>query len=95
MILDLGPDDLDWERITQCQQDARAGLYAQAMAGFVCYLALSRDGSQLDEIESHLRHETEELRQQFFRDGMHRRTATLVALALGKVHYGSTTSLPS
>ena len=88
MILDLGPDDLDWERITQCQQDARAGLYAQAMAGFVCYLALSRDGSQLDEIESHLRHETEELRQQFFRDGMHRRTATLVAdLALGTRYF--------
>jgi Domain of unknown function (DUF927) len=38
-ILELSPKALDWERVTRCQQDANEGLYAQAMAGYLQWLA--------------------------------------------------------
>ena len=34
-VLELGPGDLDFELLSQAQADAAAGLYAQAMAGFL------------------------------------------------------------
>ncbi len=39
LTLELGPGELDWARLTDCQRDAAAGLYAQAMAGFLRWLA--------------------------------------------------------
>jgi hypothetical protein len=39
LILELAPGDLDWGRLTDCQQDAAAGRYAASLAGFVRWLA--------------------------------------------------------
>ncbi len=39
LILELAPDALDWERLTQAQRLASSGVYAAAMAGFVAWLA--------------------------------------------------------
>jgi hypothetical protein len=38
-VLEVSPDDLDWELLTKCQQTADAGLYAQAMSAFLQWLA--------------------------------------------------------
>src|SRR5215471_17585750 len=64
--------------MTMCQRDADAGLYAQALAGFVWWLA-----PRYDEVLQGLPTELEGLRQQAFQGG-HRRTPDTVAnLALG------------
>ncbi len=34
-----GPDTVDWQMLTACQRDTAKGLYAQAMAGFLRWLA--------------------------------------------------------
>ena len=39
LILQLGLDDVDWRRLTGCQREATSGLYAQALADFICWLA--------------------------------------------------------
>ena len=39
LVLDLAPGELDWQRLSSCQRDAADGLYAQAMASFVQWLA--------------------------------------------------------
>ena len=40
-----GSNAVDWNRLTACQKDAASGLYAQAMSGYIRWLA-----SQYDEI---------------------------------------------
>jgi len=78
-VNDLADGDLDWERITNCQEDAGAGLYAQALAGFIWWLSL-----QYEEVQENLRGQLNELREQVFQKGMHKRTASIIAnLALG------------
>lgn len=40
MVVDeVGPNDLDWDQLTRCQADAKNGLYAASMAGYVRWLA--------------------------------------------------------
>lgn len=39
LLLDVGPDTVKWDVMTSCQHDATAGLYAQAMAAFIQWLA--------------------------------------------------------
>jgi hypothetical protein len=39
-ILDFARDDVDFEKLKACQSDANAGLYAQAMAGFLKWIAI-------------------------------------------------------
>jgi hypothetical protein len=39
LILELAPDALDWERLTKAQYLASSGVYAEAMAGFISWLA--------------------------------------------------------
>src|SRR5206468_1064317 len=34
-LLELGPDDLDWCKLTIAQKHAASGFYAQALAGFI------------------------------------------------------------
>jgi hypothetical protein len=38
-VLDVSPDDVDWKVLTECQKAAGDGVHAQAMAGFLCWLA--------------------------------------------------------
>lgn len=39
LVLEISPDDLDWAKLTACQQAARNGLYAQTMSAFLRWLA--------------------------------------------------------
>src|SRR5262249_12585455 len=39
LVLELAAGELDWALLTACQRDAAAGLYAQALAGHVRWLA--------------------------------------------------------
>src|SRR5207245_613809 len=39
VIVDLGKPDLQWDKLTECQKDAAAGIYTEAAAGFICWLA--------------------------------------------------------
>ena len=39
LVLELGPGEVNWDRLTECQRDAAAGVYAQCLAGYVSYLA--------------------------------------------------------
>lgn len=39
LILELGPSDMNWSRLTGCQTDAASGLYAGALSGFIEWIA--------------------------------------------------------
>lgn len=39
VIVEMDPDDMNWNRLTDCQADAANGLYAQSMAGFIQWAA--------------------------------------------------------
>jgi len=72
-----GPGSLDWDHLTSCQRDAGAGLNAQAMAGFLQWLACRY--YSLD-----LRAELVELRDVAYQNSQHRRTPGIVAdVAMG------------
>jgi hypothetical protein len=74
LIVELSPGQLDWERLTSRQKAAVAGVYAQAMAGFVQYVA-----SRYKEIKAQMREELGELREAASRSGQHKRTPAIVA----------------
>jgi hypothetical protein len=77
-MLDVSPGIVQWEQMTACQGDAETGLYTQALAGFVRWLA-PRYGEIVQSLPAELR----TLRQQALQGG-HRRTSDMVAsLALG------------
>jgi hypothetical protein len=79
LILELASGALDWSKLTQCQQEAASGLYAQAMSGFLRWLAPSYEG-----LREHLKEERAFLRQRASDSKQHRRTPGIVAdLALG------------
>lgn len=78
-ILAVGPDMVDFERITACQQDAAQGLYAAAMAGYVRWLA-----PRLEEVRRAMPARLAALREQATASGQHKRTPGIVAnLAFG------------
>ena len=78
-VLEVSPGDVDWAQLTQCQQDAADGLYAQALSGFIRWLAPC-----YDEMRRGLRAEGAALRQQATQSLMHRRTPGIIAdLAVG------------
>jgi hypothetical protein len=72
--LDLAQAAVRWEQVTICQNDARAGLYAQAMAGFIRWMA-----PRYDEVREVLRSERERLREEYRADCQHLRTASIAA----------------
>jgi hypothetical protein len=65
---------IDVARLTDCQQDAAAGLYAAAMSGFVQWVA-GRRGALL----ATMRQRVPELRQRATSSGGHKRTPAIVA----------------
>jgi len=71
---------MDWELLTRCQADAAAGLYAQAMTGFLVWVA-----GRYDELAELRPRRLRELRDLATASGtLHRRTPGIVAdLALG------------
>lgn len=79
LVLELAPGDLKWESLTSCQLDAANGLYAQALAGYLRWLAAKHD-----DVAGRLRDEVTRLRTDAASSAMHRRTPEIVAnLAVG------------
>jgi hypothetical protein len=77
-----GTGALDWPKLTGCQGDAAAGWYAQAMAGFLRWLA-----PRYGEVRQRLREEIAALREQAYQSGQHRRTPDIVANLAAGFHY--------
>jgi hypothetical protein len=76
-IVEVSPTDVQWEVLTPCQADAKNGLYAQAMAGFLHWVA-----PQYDTIKDTLAGTT--LAWRALVPATHRRTSDLIAsLAVG------------
>jgi hypothetical protein len=79
LFLEVGPGDVNFQKLSQCQTDAAQGLYAQSMAAFIHWLA-----PQYEQILGRLKTETAELRDQVMRKFSHKRTSGIVAdLCLG------------
>ena len=79
LFLELGPNALDWPRLSGCQQDAASGRYALTMAGYLQWLA-----ADYETIQSALPAETAVLRDRVAGDRSHRRTPGIIAdLAVG------------
>jgi hypothetical protein len=74
LVLEVGKDDVDWADLTSCQTDAVGGLYAQALAGYLRWLA-----PQYAAIQRELQRDTAQLRQVTITSAAHRRTPSLVA----------------
>ena len=78
-VIEMSPGDIDWRALTSCQHDAANGLYAEALAGFVKWLA-----ARYDDMQSSQANEVRELRQAAMQSSYHKRTPDIVAnLALG------------
>ncbi|HSL82886.1 MAG TPA: toprim domain-containing protein [Thermoanaerobaculia bacterium] len=79
LVLEVPAGEMNWELLTQCQKDAGTGFYAQAMAGYVRWLA-----PRYQEVQKRLRSRVTELRAQATATAQHRRTPSIVAdLAFG------------
>jgi hypothetical protein len=82
LVVEVSRDDINRERLTQCQEAAARGDYAAAMAGFIRWLA-----PQFDEIQANWKGRVAAARGDLIRNNSgyaHRRTPTLVAeLLLG------------
>ncbi len=78
LVVDLGPQDLDFTALTSAQAAGREGLFATAMAGYVRWLAAHP--RRLEEVRARV----EALRGDLALSTAHRKTPTLVAdVALG------------
>lgn len=78
--LDVPAGAMDWNLLTRCQADAAAGLYAQAMTGYLMWVA-----RRYDELMALGPRRTQDLRERATAsEGQHRRTPSIVAdLAFG------------
>jgi hypothetical protein len=83
LVVEISPGDVRVERLTECQTDAAAGRYAQALAGFACWLA-----PRFEDLRGRLRQEMADLRDKARTGGRHARTPGMVAdLALGLKYF--------
>jgi len=73
-VVELKNDDLDWNRVTACQSDAANGFFAQALAGFVRFLA-----PRYPKVLENLRTEVSRRRRTAAGSTIHRRVPTVVA----------------
>ena len=74
LVVEVGPEDISWPVLSHCRQDAADGVYAQAFATYIRWLASRYEG-----IRANLPGEIERLRQQASADGQHKRTPDNVA----------------
>jgi len=74
LVSHLPGDSVDLNLLTQCQADARAGLYSQALAGFIQWLA-----PQYEEIQGSLQTEIARIRDSLLTSGQHPRTSDIIA----------------
>jgi hypothetical protein len=78
-IMEVEPDAVDWQLLTSCQTQARTGVYAQAMAGYLSWLA-----SRYSELRRRLPNTLAQLREAARVGSQHQRTPVIIAnLALG------------
>ena len=76
---EIAAGDIAADKLTVCQHDAASGLYAEAMSGFLHWLA-----PRYEEVRGQLAAERAELRDAAASDGQHARTPGIVAdLSLG------------
>ena len=73
-LLDFSKGDIDVGKLTRCQRDADSGLYAQAMAGYLRWLA-----PEFDEQQRWLGERVAQLREEAMQEGQHRRTPSTIA----------------
>jgi hypothetical protein len=73
-IVEMSPGDMNWNRLTKCQREAAAGLYAQTMAGFIRWVAQHHDEIQENRGQMFMK-----LRAKSTSGGRHRRTPEIVA----------------
>jgi hypothetical protein len=79
LVNEVSPGDVNVERLTACQADAATGQYAQALAGFLRWLA-----PRIGDVRDQLRQTQKDLRDKAKTEGQHARTPGIVAdLALG------------
>jgi len=74
LLVEVTPGDIDPKRLSACQRDAAGGLYAQAMAGYIQWLA-----PRLDQVRAEMRAAHARSREQAAHAGLHRRTPGIVA----------------
>jgi len=76
MIVELNPGDMKWPHLTTCQQAAREGVYARALAAFIQWLAL-----RLNELRAKANDDLARLREDWVKRGLsgHKRTPTTAA----------------
>ncbi|MCA9423090.1 MAG: hypothetical protein KC592_18875, partial [Nitrospira sp.] len=74
LFLEVGPDTMDFQKLSRCQNDAATGLYAQVMAAFIKWVA-----PQYEQIHHRLKLESTKLRDQITRESFHKRTPGNVA----------------
>jgi hypothetical protein len=78
-VIEVSPGDVNKARLSECQRDAAAELYAQAFAGYVRWLA-----ARYQQVSSCLRQERETLRDKLLAEGQHPRAPSILAdLLLG------------
>lgn len=80
LVVEVGPKSVDFTKLTQAQKDAREGLYARCMAGYIKYLAARQPLDHKSEIVK--------LRDEIARADSHRRTPDIIAnVAYGVRHF--------
>lgn len=79
LIIEISQDEIRQPELTKCQKFASEGLYAEAMAGFIQWLA-----PRYDAVRTGLQAEVAQLRDRVMGHGQHSRTPGIVAdLAIG------------
>lgn len=79
LVLELAPGELNWSSLSACQRDGADGRYAEALAGYLRWLA-----PQYAAVCIRMRAEVAELRDRARSEGQHARTPGIVAdLAFG------------
>jgi plasmid stabilization system protein ParE len=73
-LVEVAPGDIDPARLSARQRDAACGLYAQATAGYIAWLA-----PRLDEVRAEMSAAHSKYREQAAHEGLHRRTPGIVA----------------
>src|ERR1700681_2845641 len=73
-LVAVAPGDIDPKRLSACQRDAAAGLYARATAGYIQWLA-----PRLDQVRAQMSAAHSRYREQASHEGLHRRTPGIVA----------------
>jgi hypothetical protein len=73
-LVEVAPGDIDPRRLSACQRDAASGLYAQATAGYIQWLA-----PRLDQVRAEMNSARGSYRGQVVHEGLHRRTPGIVA----------------